>query len=270
VPHIVSSAVPAAIVRIVRAISTLGITGLLLLSAKSEAATTRRTFDESDGSVDPRTRQMPSRHRLRLTIHSDYVRLSKAKDTDTGLTKRFHYAPLMLDLGYQIQFLRYMMFRSALAAGYNVANSRYSMPFAIEPQIYLGIQSKIFGLAGGYAYLLPIPMLKDAYDGRSQSIGAPIIANNHILRAELSVTSKVDRMALTFAFGLGATKSTLRHFSTTERKWRPAFSFQAGFFFDGTIRRLSRSKRTTNRRVDRSQAMGASSQASVSPGASLM
>lgn len=203
----------------------------------------RKEFDESDGSTDPRDRELPRRHRFRLALHADWIRLSLAKNESRGITQRFHYAPLMIDLGYQLQFGRYFMLRPAVALGGNVANSRNAMPVALEPQLYLGYQGKLLGVAAGYAYLLAFPALKDAYDGREQSIGQPIILNNHVIRGELSLTSRIDRVAMTFSLGIGAVRSNLQHFERNDVRWRPIWSFQLGAFFDGTLRRMRRAKR---------------------------
>ena len=150
---------------------------------------------------------------------------------------------MMLDLGYQVQFLRRLMFRPAIAFGANVANSRHSMPLSLEPQAYLGYQGKSFGLAAGYAYPLNFPLLKDGYDGRPNSIGGPIIYRNHVVRGELSFTSRIDRVALTFAAGGGVISSILSHFDRTDRKWRPIFHFQCGVFFDGSIMRAKKKQK---------------------------
>ena len=206
----------------------------------------RRTFDESGGAQDPRKADLPRKHRLRLGVTSSYIRLSAAQSSNSGRTERFHYAPLMLDVGYQLQFLRYMMFRPALAVGANVANSRYAMPIALSPRAFFGYQGRLFGFALGYVYYSPLDPLitvENGSDGRSGSIGGPIIRANHSVQGELSFTSRIDRVALYFALGAGATRTKLRHFSLAIDSWRFTMSFSAGVFFDGTLRRAKRAAR---------------------------
>jgi hypothetical protein len=117
------------------------------------------------------------------------------------------------------------------------------MPMALEPQLYAGFQGKLVGFAVGYAYIFPFPALKDAYDGREKSIGQPIIVKNHVLRGELSLTSRIDRLAVTFSAAFGMVKSNLQHFERNDVRWRPILSFQFGSFFDGTIRRMKKKQR---------------------------
>jgi len=64
-----------------------------------------------------------------------------------------------------------------------------------------------------------------------------VITRNHVVMGELSATTKVDRVALTFSFRVGGIQSDLSHYDTYNRKWRPYLGFGFGAFFDGSIRR---------------------------------
>ncbi|MFO7561310.1 MAG: hypothetical protein R6X02_01600 [Enhygromyxa sp.] len=198
-----------------------------------------RSFDTSSGERDPRARQRPRTHRFRLAFHAQYLRLSKTED-QTGEVVRFHFAPLMLDLAYQAQFLKFMMARLALGVGANLANTKQAMPIVVYPQAYLGYQGKIFGLAFGYGFDWTIPPNYEYVDvtlPRPKQVQQPVIARNHVVKGELSLTSRVDRVALTFALAIGGIRSDLSHYDTNNRKWRTYFGLQAGVFFDGSIRR---------------------------------
>ncbi len=75
------------------------------------------------------------------------------------------------------------------------------------------------------------------------TIEQPTITRNHVVMGELSATSKIDRVALTFSFAFGGMQSDLTHFSTSNRKFRPYIGLQAGMFFDGTIRREKKARK---------------------------
>jgi hypothetical protein len=196
-----------------------------------------RSFDTSHGEKDPRVRQRPRTHRFRLALASHWVRLTQAIDNN-GRSQRFHYAPLYLDMAYQAQFLKYVMVRIAVGVGGNVANSRNAMPVSVFPQAYLGYQGKIAGLAFGYGFDWTIPPTFDAVSpSEANPLQQPVITRNHVVMGELSVTSKIDKVALTFAVSVGGMQSDLSHFSTYNRKWRPYLGFALGGFFDGTKRR---------------------------------
>jgi hypothetical protein len=197
-----------------------------------------RTFDTSMGERDPRVRNRPRTHRFRLALAAHWVRLSQTQNVDTGEVVRFHYAPMYLDLGYQAQFLKYVMVRLAVGIGYNVANSRNAMPVSIFPQGYLGYQGKIVGVAFGYGFDWTIPPVFDAKALNEKfALQQPVITRNHVVMGELSATTRVDRVALTFSFSVGGIQSDLSHYDTVNRKWRPYLGFGFGAFFDGTIRR---------------------------------
>jgi hypothetical protein len=205
-----------------------------------------RTFDTSMGERDPRVKNRPRTHRFRLALASHWVRLSQTQNTNTGEFVRFHYAPLYLDLAYQAQFLKYVMVRLAVGIGYNVANSRNSMPLSIFPQAYLGYQGKSVGVAFGYGFDWTIPPVFDATANESNALQQPVITRNHVVMGELSYTTRVDRVALTFSFSIGGIQSDLSHYDTYNRKWRPYIGFGFGAFFDGTIRREKKALEKAN------------------------
>ena len=196
-----------------------------------------RKFDTSFGEKDPRVRERPRTHRFRLAIHAQHVKLPRADIN--GQSQRFHFAPMMLDLAYQAQFLKFVMIRLAVGLGGNVANSRHAMPGVVYPQAYLGYQGKIIGAAFGYGFIWTIPPTFDAVnpaDGEN-ALEQPVITRNHVVMGELSATSKIDRVAMTFSLALGGVQSDLSHYDTTNRKWRFYLGLQAGMYFDGTIRK---------------------------------
>jgi hypothetical protein len=196
-----------------------------------------RAFDTSMGERDPRARSRPRTHRFRLALTAHWVRLTQTQNPDTGEFVRFHYAPMYLDLAYQAQFLKYMMVRLAVGIGGNVANSRNAMPVSVFPQTYLGYQGKIAGVAFGYGFDWTIPPTFHARSNPNDPLEQPVITRNHVVMGELSATSRIDRVALTFSLSVGGIQSDLTHFDTYNRKWRPYFGFGFGAFFDGSRRR---------------------------------
>jgi hypothetical protein len=196
-----------------------------------------RTFDTSMGERDPRVRSRPRTHRFRLALTSHWVRLSQAQDVNTGEFRRFHYAPIYLDLAYQAQFLKYVMVRLAVGVGGNVANTRAAMPVSVFPQGYVGYQGKIAGVAFGYGFDWTIPPNFRVSANPSDPLLQPVITRNHVVMGELSATSRIDRVALTFSFSVGGIQSELSHYDTQNRKWRPYLGFGFGAYFDGTKRR---------------------------------
>jgi hypothetical protein len=201
-----------------------------------------RQFDTSHGEVDPRGRSLPRTHRFRFTLHAQHVRLTQSFSDKLGKNERFHYAPMMFDFGYQAQFLKYVMVRLAVAVGGNVANSRNAQPLAVFPQGYVGFQTKIIGLAFGYGFDWTIPPAFHAVAQNSTN-EQPTITRNHVVMGELSATSHIDRVALTFSFAFGGMQSDLTHYAFTDRKFRPYIGLQAGMFFDGTIRREKKARK---------------------------
>lgn len=223
-------------------IAALGVAALMAAPATAYAAGPKKSFDESEGFEDPRKRDLPRTHRLRLALSSGWIRLSSATD-DQGNSERFHYAPLMLDVGYQAQFAKYLMARIAVGAGGNVANSRNAMPAVLLPKAYFGFQGKLFGIAAGYGFMFPFPSTPNATDGRSTSLGQPVIRQNHVIAGEMSFSSRIDRVALTFAIGGAAVRSQLEHFDLAGTRWYPMLTFSLGAYFDGSIRRSKRGPR---------------------------
>lgn len=213
-------------------------------SGKSSSRKGKPTFDESDGFTDPRKRQLPRTHRFRLGIESYWIALNTVSNEQGTISTKFHYAPLLVNVGYQAQFLRRLMFRGSLGVGGNVANTRNSMPFTINPRGHFGYQGTWFGAAFNYGYLFNVPQAKDAENGDPNALGQPIILKTHSLGPELSATSRVDRVAIQLAVGLNFTKSELQSYALVAERWRPTLTIGLGFFFDGSIRRARREKQS--------------------------
>lgn len=207
----------------------------------AEAAAKRPTTAEleADGLTDPRARPKPPRHRIRLALLSDYIRGSAARTSD-GRVTRFHFAPLMIDVAYQLQFLRYLMVRPSFAIGYNVANTRNAMPGVIQPGIFTGYQGAILGAAFGYTFIQPFPAIIGVTSGHEGGLVQPVLNRNHALQLELSVTTRVDRGALNFAFRFGMVNSHLYHLELDKRRWTPVITLSAGWFFELGARRRRR------------------------------
>jgi hypothetical protein len=195
----------------------------------------------SDGLTDPRVRQLPPRHRLRLAIVADWVRASQACDTNPMRCQRFQFAPLLLDVAYQLQFAKYGMFRPSLGIGYNVGNSRNAMPAILQPSIYAGYQGKLFGAAAGWSFIFPFPTVANQTDGH-QGLAQPALWGNHALQVELSLTSRLDRGALNFGLRFGGMRTHLIHLNLDLKKWYPILTFSLGWFFDFSARRNRRSQ----------------------------
>ncbi|MBL9100142.1 MAG: hypothetical protein JNL82_04235 [Myxococcales bacterium] len=206
------------------------------------AAARRPTTAElaEDGLTDPRGRQPPPRHRLRLAIMADYIKPSAAQDKQ-GKVQRFHYAPLLLDIAYQVQFLKYVMVRPSLAVGGNVANTKQAMPAALQPGIFAGYQGSILGVALGYSHLWAFPATIGIDDGHFGLV-QPVLLKNHLLQAEVSITTRVDRGALNFAIRYGGVKTHLVHLNIDETRWKGVLTLSAGWFFELGKRRRSRQR----------------------------
>jgi len=221
------------------ALALVCLASVSLASAEVHARGATRAELEAAGISDPRVRPAPPRHRLRLSLLADYVKASAALSRDGKIT-RFHYAPLMLDLAYQVQVFKYAMIRPSLAIGGNVANSRNAMPGAVQPGLFAGYQGALLGVAAGYSYLAPFPAIANADNGHGGA-SQPVLYNNHLLQAELSVTTRVDRGALNFAIRGGAVKSHLVHLDLDKKRWSACFTLSAGWFFElGARRRRNR------------------------------
>ena len=220
----------------------LALAALALLVLVPGAAHARRATKAelaAAGLTDPRTRPEPPRYRLRIAFLSDYIRASAALARD-GKVTRFHYAPLMIDVAFQVQVLRWAMIRPSFAIGGNVANSRQAMPAAIQPGLFVGYQGALVGVAGGYTFIKAFPMtigVNDGHGGPTQ----PVLDNNHALQGELSLTTRVDRGALNFAVRFGGVKSHLIHLDIDKKRWTGILTLSAGWFFDlGAPRRRNR------------------------------
>lgn len=202
---------------------------------------------EEEGLVDPRKRHNPIRHRFRLGLALEYMRLSAAADMDTGEVTRYHYLPLGLDFAYQFQFLKWMMLRPSLTFGGNIYNTTESMPLVIHPQFHTGYQGRLLGVALGYGWFSPPIRNKDARSVPRDDVGQPIIVNNHHIGGEVSMTTRVDRGALSFQFRVAGVTSRTQHFELDDRSWRAMIMFNIGWYFgDGrkqAERQLQRRRR---------------------------
>ncbi|MCA9682600.1 MAG: hypothetical protein KC457_10425 [Myxococcales bacterium] len=208
-----------------------------------------KPFDTSHGEVDPRVKKVPRTHRFRLALHAHWVRLTRTQNPTTGEFERFHYAPMHIDLAYQAQFLKWVMVRVAVGIGANVANSRNSMPVSVFPQAFAGYQGKTAGVAFGYGFDWTIPPIDGASSPSSSfSLEQPVIRRNHVVMGEVSVTSRIDRVALTFALNIGGMKSRLTHFAEANNRFRLYLGLSAGAFFDGTIRREKKARKAAEKR----------------------
>ncbi|MBL4685433.1 MAG: hypothetical protein JKY37_12635 [Nannocystaceae bacterium] len=203
---------------------------------------------EEAGFFDPRKRQPPATHRFRLGLSVYYVRLSAAVDPATGESQRFHYAPLGLSAAYQAQFARWMMVRPELVLGANVANTMEAMPLLIHPQLHLGYQGSVMGVAFGYGWFSPPIQNKDAISDVRDGLGQPVITNNHHLGGEVSVTTRVDRGALSFQFRVHGVKSRTQHFELDNKRWRPMIMVNLGWYFGNGDKQR---KRAASRKLDR-------------------
>jgi len=203
------------------------------MSGAGEAAAKRPTGAElsEDGLTDPRARPRPPRHRIRLALLSDYIRGSAAR-TEDGRVTRFHFAPLMIDVAYQLQFLKYLMIRPSFAIGGNVANTRNAMPGVIQPGIFTGYQGSLLGVAGGYTLVQPLGATIGIDNGHPGGLVQPVLDRNHAIQLELSLTTKVDRGALNFALRFGVVNSHLYHLDIDKKRWTGVLTLSAGWFFE--------------------------------------
>jgi len=227
-----------------RALVGLLVTSLVGLAPTEAYAGTRRERAknlESEGLDNPRKLELPRRHRFRLALQLDYIRLSSACDMQQNCTQ-FHYAPLTLDFAYQLQFLKYVMLRPALGVGVNIGNSRNAMAGIFKPSLFSGYQGKVLGVAFGYAYALVFPPSANATDGRGGQI-QPLIWNNHIVAGEISATSRIHDTAIMVGVRVGGQKAQLLHGEIDRKRWYPHLSLTLGWFFDGTKRRRKKQKR---------------------------
>lgn len=225
----------------------------LAASAPSRAApATQDSTPEDDPSfVDPRKPRLPRTHRFRLGVEILYERLSKAINENTGEAQRFHFAPLMLDLAYQAQFLKYVMIRPAFAFGPNIANSSTAMPFIIHPKLHFGYQGSIVGAAVGYGFFTSVIYRQDAISEIRGGLEQPTIWENHHVDAELSATTRVDRGALSFIVRAGAVHGHLLHLTIDKERWDFLLTLNGGWYFGDGTRAKKRQKERRERRRQR-------------------
>lgn len=205
-----------------------------------------------DGFFDPRKRPLPRKHRFRLGVQLEYMRLSSAIDEDTGRVQRFHLIPLQLDFAYQARIAKFIMIRPSLAIGGNPGNTVEAMPLIIHPQLFSGFQGRLVGVAAGYGFLGAPVQNKDATSEVRGGLGQPILSNAHHISGELSFTTRVHRRRES-APGAGEFSILLRisgvngrtqHFDINDRRWRAMFTLGIGWFFgDGKRARARQAER---------------------------
>jgi hypothetical protein len=212
--------------------------------------------DPATGFVDPRKRPLPPMHRFRLGLGIGYVRLSSAIDADTDppVTQRFHYIPFELDFAYQLQFLKYMMLRPSLGIGPNLGNSLEAMPMVIHPQFHFGYQGAIVGAGVGYGFLAAPIQRKDVTSAARGGLGQPVYANVHHIGAEFSITTRVDKGALSFIFRIAGANGHLMHFDLDKGPckscWKALVMFNFGWYFgDGSKQKKWQRDRELRRSV---------------------
>lgn len=214
---------------------------VLLAPLVASARGPTRAELEAEGLSDPRARTMPARHRLRIGLLADWVRASQACTPNGQRCQRFHFAPLMLDIGYQAQLVGWFFVRPSISFGGNVANSRNAMPFVLQQNIHVGYQGKLLGLGAGYSFLFPFPVVANQDDGHL-GLAQPALWGNHAVQAEVSLTSrKFGNGALFFALRVGGMKTHLIHLDLDRHRWFAITSFNAGWLFDlGAARKRRR------------------------------
>lgn len=195
---------------------------------------------EQSGLTDPRVRPPPPRHRLRLALMADAIRASAAMAGD-GRVQRFYFAPLLLDVAYQLQFLKVLMIRPSFAIGGNVANTKQAMPAVIQPALFFGYQGRLLGAAAGYSFIAAFPATVGIDDGHFGLV-QPVLDKMHALQLEVSLTTKVDRGALNFAVRYGGAKTHLIHLDLDKKVWKGVLTLSAGWFFELGARRQRRQR----------------------------
>lgn len=231
--------------------------GLVCLGAPTLAqAAPDESADEDEigeGFFDPRKRSLPRRHRFRLGVQLDYMRLSAAVDEESGKVQRFHFIPLQLDFAYQARIGDYVMVRPSLAIGGNPGNTLEAMPLVVHPQVYSGFQGRLVGVALGYGYLGAPIQNKDATSEIRGGLGQPILSNAHHIGAELSFTTRVHRSResapgageLSIILRVSGVNGRTRHFDIDNRRWRAMLTFGLGWYFgDGKRARARRAEQT--------------------------
>lgn len=246
VKRIVGGRAPRA--HLVRRLAGVAVGACLMLPAIAAAKGKSESLEDA-GFFDPRRRQLPAAHRFRLGLSLYYVRLSAAVDPDTGETQRFHYVPLGLSFAYQAQFAKYLMVRPELVVGGNVANTMEAMPVLVHPQVHLGYQGSVIGVALGYGWFSPPVRNKDAVSEVRGGLGQPVITNNHHVGGEVSLTTRVDRGALSAQLRVHGIKSRTQHFELDNKRWRAMLMLNLGWYFgSGEKQRQRAAARQQDRR----------------------
>lgn len=206
---------------------------------------------EDDGFIDPRVRSLPRKHRFRLGLQLDYMRMSAAVDEETGEVQRFHLVPLQLDFAYQARIARYLMVRPSLAIGGNPGNTLEAMPMIIHPQLFAGFQGRLVGVALGYGFLGAPVQNKDAVSEIRGGLGQPILSNAHHIGGELSFTTRIHQKRdsapgageLSILVRISGINGRTQHFDINSRRWRALFTFGLGWYFgDGKRARARRAQ----------------------------
>lgn len=232
-PRILGAVLPCLPSRSSAPIATVLALAIATTAPGIAAAAGRKSAEglEEQGFEDPRFRTLPRRHRFRLGLQLEYIRLSAALDSRDMSVTRYHYLPLAIDAAYQLQFAKYLMVRPSLAFGANVFNTTEAMPLVIHPQLHAGYQGSMFGVALGYGFFTPPIRNKDARSEIRDDPGQPLILNNHHIGAEVSLTTRIDRGALSFQFRFAGVTSRTQHFDVDRRRWRPMIMFNIGWYF---------------------------------------
>lgn len=205
--------------------------------------------EEVEGFYDPRLRTLPRKHRFRMGLQVQYMRLSSALDEESGRVQKFHYVPLQLDFAYQGRIGQRFMVRPGLAVGGNVGNSLEAMPILLQPNLFAGLQGRMFGVALGYGFLVIPVQNKDARSAARGGLGQPILRHGHQIGGEVSITTRVHKRResapgageFSFIFRVSGVNSRNQHFDVNTRRWRAMVTFNVGWYFgDGRRRRAQR------------------------------
>ncbi|HEY8375592.1 MAG TPA: hypothetical protein VIK91_03845, partial [Nannocystis sp.] len=106
--------------------------------------------------------------------------------------------------------------------------------------LHAGYQGRLVGAAAGWSFIFPFPATANETDGH-QGLAQPVLWGNHALQVEVSLTSRVDRGALSFGVRVGAMRTHLIHLNLDFERWFPIVTFNLGWFFDlGPERRRRR------------------------------
>lgn len=214
------------------------------LSARAARAQPQHPPVSELGLPPPGARLLPERHSFRLAVTLDYIRLSALRQAGESTGRRYHFFPVGIEPGYQLQFARIMAWRVAAGFALNAANSRHAMRMVFSPRTFVGLQGRMFGLMAGYGLLVPFPVQPNVSTGQPNTGPEPAITANQALALETSLTSRIDRVSMTWALGISAVHSKLTHGNAREHKgWRPMFSTSFGVVVDRrTVQRRRRER----------------------------